>query len=78
MGSDKPKQHHVVPNPNGGWDIERDGAERVSAHRPTKAEAIEVGRNISRNQETELVIHNKDGRISQKDSHGNDPRKSRG
>ena len=78
MSQGKAKQHHVVPNPKGGWDIERDGAERASAHCPTKAEAVDLARDISRNQKTELVIHNKDGRISQKDSHGNDPRDIKG
>jgi len=67
------KSHHVVPNPNGGWDVKRGGAERASGHFENKVDAIDAGRKISRNQKTEFVIHNKDGRISQSDSHGNDP-----
>lgn len=67
------KQHHVVPNSNGGWDVVKPGAQRVSVHADTKREAIDQGRRISRNQETEFVIHNKNGRISDSDSHGNDP-----
>lgn len=66
-------QHHVVPNPDGGWDVKRSGGERASAHADTKQEAIDRGREISRNQETELIIHNMDGKISGADSHGNDP-----
>lgn len=66
-------QHHVVPNPDGGWDVKRSGGERASAHADTKQEAIDRGREISKNQETELIIHNKDGKISGADSHGNDP-----
>ncbi len=31
------------------------------------------GREISKNQGSELVIHGKDGKIQQKDSHGKDP-----
>ncbi|MYE36742.1 MAG: DUF2188 domain-containing protein [Rhodobacteraceae bacterium] len=65
--------HHVVPNPKGGWDVKRGGASRASSHHDTKREAINSGRDLSRNQRTEFVIHNKDGRISGKDSHGNDP-----
>ena len=38
-----------------------------------KKQAIDYARKISNNQKSELVIHNKDGRISQKDSHGHDP-----
>lgn len=72
------KEHHVVPNPDGGWDVKRNDAERASAHFDTKEAAIERAREISRNEGTELIIHNKDGRIASSDSHGNDPRSSRG
>jgi hypothetical protein len=68
-----PETHHVVPNPKGGWDVERGGGEHASGHFDTKQEAIDYGRQVSRNQETELRIHNKDGRIGQSDSHGHDP-----
>ena len=66
-------EHHVVKNPDSGWDVKRNGADRVSVHTDTKQEAIRRGREISRNQKTELVIHNSDGKISNSDSHGNDP-----
>lgn len=68
-----PKTHHIVPNPKGGWDVKRGGTSRASSHHDTKQEAVNRGREISRNQNTELRIHNKDGRISGSDSHGNDP-----
>jgi len=68
------KSTHVVPNKaKGGWDIKQSGAIRSSAHIATKREAIERARKISKNQKTELVIHNRDGKIARKDSHGNDP-----
>ena len=67
------KEHHVVPNPNGGWDVKREDASRASLHADTKREAVERGREISRNQNSEFVIHGKDGRIQNSDSHGNDP-----
>lgn len=68
-----PKSHHVVPNPGGGWDVEWGGASRASTHHDTKGEAIDRGREISRNQNTEFRIHNRDGKIARSDSHGNDP-----
>jgi hypothetical protein len=77
-GENMAKEHHVVPNPKGGWDVERAGASRVSAHTETKKEAVDLGREISRNQGTEFVIHGKDGVIQAKDSHGNDPRNIHG
>jgi len=73
-----PKSTHVVPNSNGGWDIKQSNGERSSGHFDTKQPAVNRAREISQNQRTELVIHNKDGRISQKDSHGNDPFPPRG
>lgn len=66
-------EHHVVPNPNGGWDVKRNNAQRSSLHAETKAEAVRAGRQISRNQGTEFIIHGKDGRIQNPESHGNDP-----
>lgn len=73
MPSKGPETHHVVPNSSGGWDVKRGGSERSSGHFETKEEAVSFGREVSRNQHTELRIHNKDGRISQSDSHGHDP-----
>ena len=68
-----PETHHVVHNPDGGWDVRRGGADRASAHLDTKQEAIDAGREISQHQQTELRIHNLDGKIAQSDSHGGDP-----
>ena len=70
---EKPTSHHVVPNPDGGWDIKRDEALRSSGHFDNKQDTIDAAREISRNQGTELYIHGKDGKIQKKDSHGNDP-----
>ena len=74
----KSKTHHVVPNPAGGWDVKRGGAERASGHFDKKQDAIDAAREISRNQGTELKIHNKDGQIASSDSHGNDPNPPKG
>lgn len=67
------KTHHIVHNSGGGWDVKKGGAERASRHFDTKNEAVRGGREISRNQKTELVIHGQDGRIQRSDSHGHDP-----
>jgi len=67
------KQTHVVHNQNGGWDIKHENAQRSSGHFDTKNEALNRARVISTNQNTELIIHNQDGKISGHDSHGNDP-----
>jgi hypothetical protein len=67
------KSHHVVPDPDGGWNVKKGGATRASKHFETRDEAVSWGRDVSRNQGSELVIHKRDGTIYRKDSHGNDP-----
>lgn len=67
------KSHHVVPSKDGGWNVKRGGAEKASKHFDKKTDAVEYGRKVSQNQESELYIHGKDGKIQEKDSHGNDP-----
>ncbi len=67
------KSHHVLPSPDGGWDVKKSGAKRASGHYDRKSDAVDEGRKMSRNQGTEFYIHSKNGQIQQKDSHGNDP-----
>jgi len=69
---------HVVPADRGGWNVKQGGAQRASAHFDTKAAAITAGRESSRARESELKIHNLDGKIAQSDSHGHDPRSVKG
>jgi hypothetical protein len=65
--------HHVVPGSDGGWDVKRSNAERASRHFETKQEAVDWGRQVSRSQQTEFIVHKKNGQIQNPDSHGNDP-----
>lgn len=69
----KTKTQHVVPNPQGGWDVKSGGSQRSTKHFDLKQDAINLGREIAQNQKAELHIHNKDGRIADKRSYGNDP-----
>ncbi|MBI4467754.1 MAG: DUF2188 domain-containing protein [Acidobacteria bacterium] len=63
---------HVVPR-NGNWAVKCENTVRASSLHRTQAEAIATGREIARAERTELVIHGRDGRIREKDSHGHDP-----
>lgn len=72
---------HVVPNPDGGWDVKAPGAQRASSHHDTQSDAIDRGREIIGNAGGgELNIHGRDGAIRAKDTipKGNDPRSSKG
>lgn len=62
---------HVVPQ-KGQWAVKPAGGSRTTARTETQGEAIRIAREISRNQGTELFIHGRDGRIRERDSHGND------
>ncbi|OGT64999.1 MAG: hypothetical protein A2W69_00665 [Gammaproteobacteria bacterium RIFCSPLOWO2_02_47_7] len=63
------KTHHVVPDSNGGWKVKRGGGQRACRHYDIKTYAVMMAREISRHQHSELVIHNRNGRIAQSDSH---------
>ncbi|MHB1420954.1 MAG: DUF2188 domain-containing protein [Bacillota bacterium] len=67
------KNQHITPHSDGGWQVKGEGNEKATARTDTQKEAIDNGREIAKNQGSELVIHGTDGRIRQKDSHGNDP-----
>ena len=65
------KNQHVVPHQD-GWAVRGAGNQRATSVHNTQQQAIDAGREIARNQSSELVIHRPDGRIRDKDSHGND------
>ena len=69
-------ERHVVPNPDGGWDVRAPGAGRSSAHTDTQSNAIDRAREIVGNVGGgEVVIHRPDGRIRDSDTvpPGHDP-----
>lgn len=73
------KEHHLVPNSErGGWDVKRNSGDRSIKHFDTKEPAEKFGREVSRNQGTEFFIHDKHGKIIDRDSHGNDPKNRKG
>ena len=67
------KNQHVTPHPDGGWQVKGAGIEKATARTDTQAEAINIAKEIAKNQQSEVVIHKKQGRIRDKDSYGNDP-----
>ncbi|SMF53371.1 hypothetical protein SAMN06265365_11820 [Tistlia consotensis] len=71
------KNQHIVPH-EGGWAVRGEGNSRVTSTHETQADAIDRGREIARNQQSELLIHGRDGQIRDRDSYGNDPFPPRG
>ena len=66
------KNQHIVPQGD-KWAVKSEGSKRASSLHDTQKEAIARGREVSRNQKTELFIHGRDGKIRERDSHGKDP-----
>ncbi|EBL7044469.1 DUF2188 domain-containing protein [Salmonella enterica subsp. enterica serovar Hadar] len=56
-----------------GWAVRGEGNTRDTSHHRTQQEAIDAAREIARNQESELIIQGRDGKIRDRDSYGNDP-----
>jgi len=67
------KETHVVPNKDGGWDVKQKKTKKASKHFDKKQDAIDYGRDLSKKRKSEFIIHGKDGKIQDSDSHGHDP-----
>lgn len=68
----KGKNQHVVPHLK-GWAVRGEGNRKATKVTRTQKEAIEIAIRIAKNQGSEVVIHDRKGRIRDKDSYGNDP-----
>ena len=53
-----------------GWAVVREGRERATSVHPTQAEAARAGREIARKDETEFLLHARDGRIRDRSDYG--------
>lgn len=73
----KGRNQHVVKHQD-GWAVKGAGSDRATKVTHTQKEAIDIAREISRNQQSELLIHGRDGRIRDRDSHGHDPHPPKG
>jgi len=67
------KNIHIVPNPSGGWLVKEEHSLSPIASTKTKKEANSIAKALAKERQVELVIHNRDGKIADKDSFGNDP-----
>lgn len=68
---------HTVPHGE-GWANKQEGSKSYTGVSSTKAAAQEKGREKAIDLHAEHVIHNKDGKNSEKNSYGNDPKSSKG
>lgn len=66
---------HVVPSKTqpGKFVAREAGADKPFTRPATQAESIERGKPVARANQSELVIHGRDGKIRDSDSYGHDP-----
>lgn len=69
---------HVTPKGNSGWQVKRGSSMRASKIFSTQQEAVIFARNIAINQQSELFIHGKNGRIRDRNTYKEDPFPPRG
>ncbi|MEO8210851.1 MAG: DUF2188 domain-containing protein [bacterium] len=62
------KNQHIIPL-GSGWAVKEEGSRKFTIITDSKNTAIKVGRQIAKNEKSELVIHNKDGKIRDKKSY---------
>ena len=66
------KNQHVVPH-EGNWAVRGAGNTRATSFHETQEQAISRAREIARNQQAEMFIHGRNGRIRERNTYGNDP-----
>ena len=65
------KNQHVVPKGK-KWAVQGAGNKKATKVADTQKEAIEIAKEIAKNQKSEMLIHGKNGKIREKNSYGND------
>lgn len=73
----KGKNQHVTKHGE-NWQVLGAGNSKATKVVSTQGEAITIAKEIAINQNSELVVHGRNGRIREKDSFGNDPRNIKG
>ncbi|MBI4331875.1 MAG: DUF2188 domain-containing protein [Chloroflexi bacterium] len=69
-------ERHVVPNPNGGWDVRAPNFSRCSSRHGTQTQAeVRAKQILANNGGGEVVIHDQKGKIRDSDTvpPGKDP-----
>lgn len=66
------KNQHVTHRSDGNWQVKGAGNSRATVITATQREAIEIATAIARNQQSEMVVHGRNGQIREKNSYGND------
>ncbi|HCF61740.1 MAG TPA: hypothetical protein DFS52_27555 [Myxococcales bacterium] len=61
-----------------GWKVKTEGADRAAKVFERQSDAIDHARGMAQARRSELFVQGRDGRIRERDSHGQDPRNRKG
>ena len=67
------KNIHVTHRADGSWAVVGEGDARASSIHRTQTAAVDIARPLAMANHSELVIHDRQNRIRDKDSYGHDP-----
>ena len=68
---------HVVPSDR-GWRVEVEGSNRARSTHAKQNEAWKAARDVARTNNSEALLHGRNGKIRQRSTYGNDPRQTKG
>lgn len=66
------------PRSDGRWEVKPEGAERASRVFDTQKEAWDQARSFARDRGGEAFLQSQAGTIRERNTYGNDPRKTKG
>ncbi len=73
------KVYHITKNSDGNWQGKLEGGKKASTTAETKAEVIQKTRELAKNQEqAQIIVHGKNGKIQTEWTYGDDPASSPG
>lgn len=78
MATTTPPHVVVEPRPDGRWAVQTNGTQRAVRVFDRQTDAISDARTRAQGRGAELVVKDSSGRIQSRDSHGRDPRSSKG
>ncbi|HEX3052655.1 MAG TPA: DUF2188 domain-containing protein [Aggregatilineaceae bacterium] len=69
----KGKQNQWVVRVGEQWGVRGEGNSALTAITRTQKEAIDIATDIAKNNQSDVIIQNRQGQIRDRDSYGNDP-----
>lgn len=66
------KNQHIV-KAGKGWGVRGENNDRLTFVYETQHKAIDAAVDIAKNQRSDVIIHDRHGKIRDRDSYGNDP-----